>query len=314
MKTTLSRLKSHLDTDAPARHHRQAPGHARSRCRERSRPRPPRSRPFRVAHVVSAEPHPNAERLRVCIVDTRQRGACRSSAARPMPAPACAASSSRSARPSRATGLLLKQSMIRGVASNACCARPTRWRSRTITTASSSCRRMRRSARVSPRRPASTTPCSTSGDAQPGRLSRRPRHRPRSRSRRSRPVDPAQYRADRGQFRQPDLGPSRDARPQGLSALHRADDPRRQERAEPALVAGPADRDRAAPDAPPSSTITQFSHPSTSTGRSTSSTPAASKATSWCARPPGRAHQGAQRQGIRARRRDDGDRRTMPRC
>jgi len=26
--------------------------------------------PYRVAHVVSAEQHPNADRLRVCMVDT----------------------------------------------------------------------------------------------------------------------------------------------------------------------------------------------------------------------------------------------------
>jgi len=59
--------------------------------------------------------------------------------------------------------------------------------------------------------------------------------------------------------------------PQGLSALHRADDPRPSRNGpRPALVAGPADRDRAAPESPPSSDHHQFSSPSTSTGRSTS--------------------------------------------
>ena len=44
--------------------------------------------PFTVGYVVEAKPHPDADRLRVCIVDTGQRARCRSSAARPTRAPA----------------------------------------------------------------------------------------------------------------------------------------------------------------------------------------------------------------------------------
>ncbi len=43
--------------------------------------------PFTVAYVKEAKPHPNADKLRVCIVETA-RESTRWSAARPMPAPA----------------------------------------------------------------------------------------------------------------------------------------------------------------------------------------------------------------------------------
>ena len=44
--------------------------------------------PFTIARVISAEQHPNADRLRVCMVDTGTGARCRSSAARRMRAPA----------------------------------------------------------------------------------------------------------------------------------------------------------------------------------------------------------------------------------
>ena len=69
MKFTLSWLKEHLDTDAPLDkivdkltmiglevEHVADPGKALA--------------PFTIARVISAEQHPNADRLRVCIVDT----------------------------------------------------------------------------------------------------------------------------------------------------------------------------------------------------------------------------------------------------
>jgi hypothetical protein len=43
---------------------------------------------FTIAYVISAEQHPNADRLRVCMVDTGAGAPCRSSAARRMRAPA----------------------------------------------------------------------------------------------------------------------------------------------------------------------------------------------------------------------------------
>ena len=69
MKFTLSWLKDHLETDASLdadhRHaDRDRPG--TRRCRGSRR----RAGPFRIARVVEAEQHPNADRLRVCQVDT----------------------------------------------------------------------------------------------------------------------------------------------------------------------------------------------------------------------------------------------------
>ena len=44
--------------------------------------------PFIVARVITAEQHPNADRLRVCMVDTGTGDRCRSCAARPTRRPA----------------------------------------------------------------------------------------------------------------------------------------------------------------------------------------------------------------------------------
>src|SRR5207249_10530708 len=68
MKTTLSWLKSHLDTDAPiaALAERLVMlGHDVDGIDDRAGALDG----FVVARVVSAEPHPNADRLRVCVVD-----------------------------------------------------------------------------------------------------------------------------------------------------------------------------------------------------------------------------------------------------
>lgn len=69
MKFTLSWLKDHLETDASA-------GEIAERLTalglevEGLTDPAERLAPFTVAHVVEAKPHPNADRLRVCIVDT----------------------------------------------------------------------------------------------------------------------------------------------------------------------------------------------------------------------------------------------------
>ena len=68
MKTTLSWLKSHLDTDAPiaALAERLVMlGHDVDGIDDRAGALDG----FVVARVVAAEPHPNADRLRVCVVD-----------------------------------------------------------------------------------------------------------------------------------------------------------------------------------------------------------------------------------------------------
>ena len=69
MKTTLSWLKSHLETTAPLDTIVKRLVMLGLEV-ESVADRAAALAPFRVAHVVSAEPHPDAERLRVCIVDT----------------------------------------------------------------------------------------------------------------------------------------------------------------------------------------------------------------------------------------------------
>jgi len=116
MKTTLSWLKSHLDTDAPLDTIVKRLVMLGLEV-ESVADRAAALAPFRVAHVVSAEPHPNAERLRVCIVDTgseRVQVVCGAPNARTGMRGVFAPVGSTIPR----TGLLLKQSMIRGVASN----------------------------------------------------------------------------------------------------------------------------------------------------------------------------------------------------
>ena len=69
MKTTLSWLKTHLETDAPLAalvERLVMLGHDVEAVEDRAKG----LEPFTVAHVVSAERHPNADRLKLCIVDT----------------------------------------------------------------------------------------------------------------------------------------------------------------------------------------------------------------------------------------------------
>ena len=68
MKTTLSWLKTHLDTEASAPEIAEKLvmlGHDVESVEHRGAA----LAGFVVARVVSAEPHPNADRLRVCVVD-----------------------------------------------------------------------------------------------------------------------------------------------------------------------------------------------------------------------------------------------------
>ena len=69
MKTTIDWLKTHLDTDAPVRalvERLVMLGHDVEEVENRAEA----LAPFTVASVVSAERHPNADRLKVCLVDT----------------------------------------------------------------------------------------------------------------------------------------------------------------------------------------------------------------------------------------------------
>ncbi len=69
MKFTLSWLKEHLDTDASIDEIAEKLSLIGLEVEEVTDPAKALA-PFRTAHVVSAEQHPNADRLRVCIVDT----------------------------------------------------------------------------------------------------------------------------------------------------------------------------------------------------------------------------------------------------
>src|SRR5260221_3991262 len=74
MKFTLSWLKEHLDTDEPVE--RLADKLTMIGLEVESiEDKAKALAPFTVARVISAEQHPNADRLRVCMVDTGDGGA-----------------------------------------------------------------------------------------------------------------------------------------------------------------------------------------------------------------------------------------------
>lgn len=86
MKITLSWLKQHLDTSAGV----QDIADTLTRIGLEVEGIDDRAKglaPFVVGYVIKAEQHPNADRLRVCLVDTG-KGEVRWSAARPMRGPA----------------------------------------------------------------------------------------------------------------------------------------------------------------------------------------------------------------------------------
>src|SRR5690348_2612708 len=116
MKTTLGWLKTHLETTASlddiaatlVMRGIEVEG-VENRAKDLS--------PFIIARVVSAEPHPNADRLRVCVVDTGKEKVN----------VVCGAPNARSgmlgvfAPPGAViprSGMVLKASMIRGAPSN----------------------------------------------------------------------------------------------------------------------------------------------------------------------------------------------------
>jgi phenylalanyl-tRNA synthetase beta chain len=115
MKTTLAWLKTHLDTDAPLAaivERLVMLGHDVEAIEHRGAA----LEPFTVASVVSAERHPNADRLKLCIVDTGQdrvQVVCGAPNARAGMKGVFASAGTIIPR----TGAMLKESVIRGVAS-----------------------------------------------------------------------------------------------------------------------------------------------------------------------------------------------------
>ena len=86
MKFTLSWLKTHLDTEASLDEIAETLtkiGLEVEACRQSRRA----LAGFRIAEIVEAVQHPNADRLRVCQVDVGEEHAFRWSAARPMRGP-----------------------------------------------------------------------------------------------------------------------------------------------------------------------------------------------------------------------------------
>src|SRR5437763_13324735 len=69
MKFTLSWLKDHLETDAPVERIADKLTMIGLEI-ERLNDKGKLLAPFSIARVISAKPHPNADRLRVCMVDT----------------------------------------------------------------------------------------------------------------------------------------------------------------------------------------------------------------------------------------------------
>src|ERR1700750_8615 len=74
MKFTLSWLKEHLDTDEPAEKLAEKLTMIGLEV-EHLEDKATLLAPFTIARVISAEKHPNADKLRVCMVDTVQGGA-----------------------------------------------------------------------------------------------------------------------------------------------------------------------------------------------------------------------------------------------
>src|SRR5689334_19180364 len=116
MKLTLAWLKAHLDTSANV----DAITEALTRVGlevEGVADRAAKLKPFTVGYVVEAKQHPNADRLRVCIVDTgneKIQVVCGAPNARTGMKGVFAPAGS----VIPATGLVLKAGMIRGEASN----------------------------------------------------------------------------------------------------------------------------------------------------------------------------------------------------
>ncbi|HEY1259076.1 MAG TPA: phenylalanine--tRNA ligase subunit beta [Stellaceae bacterium] len=116
MKTTLGWLKEHLDTEAPLDaivEQLVMLGHDVDAVEDRGK----ELKPFTIADVVSAEPHPNADRLRVCVVDTgsaRVQVVCGAPNARVGMKGVFAPAGTVIPR----SGAVLKETVIRGVASS----------------------------------------------------------------------------------------------------------------------------------------------------------------------------------------------------
>src|SRR5438105_9893983 len=115
MKTTLAWLKEHLETDAPLAvigERLTMLGHELESVENRAAG----LEPFTVASVVSAERHPNADRLKVCVVDTG-KGQVQVVCGAPNAHTGMKGVFAHAGTVIPRTGALLRETVIRGVAS-----------------------------------------------------------------------------------------------------------------------------------------------------------------------------------------------------
>ena len=160
MKLTLSWLKDHLDTTASLAEIVEALTRIGLEVESVEDPSA-RLAGFVVARVIEAKPHPNADRLRLCLVDA---------GGEPVQV-VCGAPNARTGMKGvfSAVGtyipgkkITLAKGVIRGVESNGMLCSRRNWSFPTITTASSTCPPTPPSASLTPPTPASTTRSSTS--------------------------------------------------------------------------------------------------------------------------------------------------------
>ena len=233
MKTTLAWLKEHLETDAPLADIAERLimlGHDVEGVEDRAAGLEPFTR-----RLASSRPSriPNADRLRVCVVDTGNGAGAGGLRRAQRPHRDEGRLRARPARVIPRTGALLKETVIRGVASRGmlCSAYELGLgddhegiielpQDAPVGAPYASLRRARR------HRPRHQ------GDAEPRRLPRRARHRPRPRRRRARAAEAARYDPGRGPLPLADRHPYRG--PHRLPAVPRPAHSRRPQRAEPA--------------------------------------------------------------------------------
>jgi phenylalanyl-tRNA synthetase beta chain len=161
MKFTLSWLRDHLETEATLDEIAEALTDLGLEVEAIDDPAA-RLGAFRIARILEARPHPDADRLRLCRVEVLDAATGGSSEVQVV----CGAPNARTGLVGvfapvgthiPGTGVDLKPGMIRGEASNGMMCRSASWNCRTTTRASSSCPPTRRWACATSTGPGSTT-------------------------------------------------------------------------------------------------------------------------------------------------------------
>ena len=149
MKFTLSWLKMHLDTDASL----EAVAEKLTMIGlevEKIEDRAKTLAPFTVARVLSAEKHPNADKLKVCMVETGEGAPVQVVCGAPNARAGMMAVFARPGAHIPGSGMELRSPRCAGSRAAACWSRAARWEFPRIIKALSSCRPTRRWASRSP--------------------------------------------------------------------------------------------------------------------------------------------------------------------